>query len=75
MSVKIETTSTHSTRRQPHDQSDVESAIATGAASHDSVWRGDSEPDVTWGEGGIDDWGWSVLSRSSASEQPHPDAN
>jgi hypothetical protein len=23
-----------------------------------STYNGDAEPDVTWGRGGIDDWGW-----------------
>jgi hypothetical protein len=29
------------------------------------AWDSGPEPDVTWGRGGIDDWGW-------ASEEPGP---
>jgi hypothetical protein len=29
-------------------------------ASQSSVWDAEPRPDVPWGEGGIDDWGWTA---------------
>jgi hypothetical protein len=33
-----------------------------------------AEPDVTWGDGGIDDWGWTAWPRSAVvrCEEPEP---
>jgi hypothetical protein len=35
-----------------------------------SVWEGGVEPDVTWGSGGIDDWGWTSI--ACAGVEPGP---
>jgi hypothetical protein len=31
----------------------------------------DTEPDVTWGRGGIDDWGWTTDAESNADPDRH----
>jgi hypothetical protein len=31
------------------------------------------EPDVTWGEGGIDDWGWTATFAAAEAEPPRTD--
>jgi hypothetical protein len=31
------------------------------------IWDGGSEPDVPWGSGGIDDWGWNAVDAASAA--------
>jgi len=39
-----------------------------------SVWDWEPMPDVPWGEGGIDDWGWKAEVPSS-SRDPHLDSS
>jgi hypothetical protein len=38
------------------------------STSHRANWHYGPEPDVTWGLGGIDDWGWT-----SQPTDPSPD--
>lgn len=35
------------------------SQITTSRAAAEAIIPADAEPDVTWGQGGIDDWGWT----------------
>jgi hypothetical protein len=30
-------------------------------AAYGTIWNGGTEPDVPWGIGGIDDWGWTSV--------------
>lgn len=34
----------------------------------EAIIPADAEPDVTWGRGGIDDWGWTA--DAEASDEP-----
>jgi hypothetical protein len=38
-----------------------------------AVTPADAEPDVTWGEGGIDDWGWTALKQADDDPAPPPE--
>jgi hypothetical protein len=44
--------------------------IKTKAAGPSSVWDGGPEPDVTWGHGGIDDWGWTAHEPEPSIDAP-----
>lgn len=35
-----------------------------------SVWDWEPEPDVVWGSGGIDDWGWTAHEPRSSTNVP-----
>ncbi len=36
----------------------------------DHIWDDNSAPDVHWGKGGIDDWGWTAQESSSETNRP-----
>jgi hypothetical protein len=43
-------------------------------ASLNPIWSDEPAPDVTWGPGGIDDWGWTAYEPSSGLPyQPLPE--
>jgi hypothetical protein len=49
----------HPRQRQPQDDGrGAGPKTKTLTAGLDPIWDGGSEPDVPWGKGGIDDWGW-----------------
>lgn len=35
-----------------------------------SVWDWEPYPDVVWGPGGIDDWGWTAHEPRSSNQRP-----
>jgi hypothetical protein len=38
--------------------------------SPQTIWDAESQPDVAWGDGGIDDWGWTAQASSSETDRP-----
>lgn len=35
-----------------------------------AITPADAEPDVTWGDGGIDDWGWTTSDGEPVQRRP-----
>lgn len=48
----------------------AQTQIIRGALSE--IAPSDTEPDVTWGHGGIDDWGWTAVDRRGGQEAKPP---
>jgi hypothetical protein len=49
------------------------SAASTGPAAAQVVTPADAEPDVTWGRGGIDDWGWTAFKQADDDPAAPPE--
>jgi len=51
----------------------LSSPVASTSPAVQAIVPADAEPDVTWGRGGIDDWGWTAVKHADSADPPSRD--